>query len=709
MKSICFHLLSGSLIAGFLICGPLPALSQNPKGTITRSEQLVANGKTRALVIGISDYQFIEKLQYADKDAAVFADYLAHNPNWNIAKSDIVLLTNEKAKRGDLIAELQRLALLSKPGDKLVFYFSGHGDTEDFTLFKKGYLLTHDTYSTNYMAGALSVNDLKDIFVTLTTDTIQVIVITDACRAGKLAGGSKGMEYTGIALKTMWHNEIKILSAQPNQASLEGPQWGNGRGIFSYYLINGLNGAADADLDSLITLDELRQYFGQTVVKETGKKQQPLVQGPDEYSTVIASLKAVPDKKKSKSAGNIAIFSTRRFRIPDDSCTFYYQQMNDAIAGKKFDRTDPNAAAASYRKIRTCSKDPDFILGANSRLLSALMNTAQEIVNNSFIGKNFVNEKDYAYAIDLFDQVLELNDLKLPYQEQLTNLKRYLKVLGSALWDWRSDMNELSKILDTAMKEEPDAAYLLSAKGALELRNNNYTNAIRILEKATQMSPAWLVPKYYLGVAYGYKKDYRKALGYYKEVLEKDSLYRTFDCARCILERMDEYEKRLNQIKYDKYKDDVKGRAALDSARNELADNIDSAYFFYSLALRFDKKNHPFQDSVYYFYTQAVVLDPSEAEYLYSLVRYLRKKSYGEEEIREWLKKNGDYNEDERRWFLEDLIYSYLYSKETEKAFQVAADMYEQGLSGCTKIKKWANKFGKLPAYQAFIKENCPD
>ena len=65
------------------------------------------------------------------------------------------------------------------------------------------------------------------------------------------------------------------------------------------------------------------------------------------------------------------------------------------------------------------------------------------------------------------------------------------------------------------------------------------------------MSPGWLVPKYYLGVAYGYKKDYRKALSFYKEVLEKDSLYRTFDCARCIMERMAEYEKRLNQIRYD--------------------------------------------------------------------------------------------------------------------------------------------------------------
>jgi TPR repeat protein len=221
------------------------------------------------------------------------------------------------------------------------------------------------------------------------------------------------------------------------------------------------------------------------------------------------------------------------------------------------------------------------------------------------------------------------------------------------------------------------------------------------------MSPGWLVPKYYLGVAYGYKKDYRKALGYYKEVLEKDTAYRTFECARCIQERMAEYEKRLKHIRYDKFSDDVNGRAALDSARNSLTDNLDSAYFYFTMGQRFDKRNHPYQDSVYFFYTQAVTLDPYEAEYLYTLIRYLRKKSYGEEELREWLKRTDNYEDQDRQWFLEELILSFLYSKEPEKAFEVAAGMYENGLYGCTKMKKWAGKFGKLPAYQAFMKENC--
>ncbi|MFZ1262669.1 MAG: hypothetical protein WAT34_04100, partial [Chitinophagaceae bacterium] len=77
--------------------------------------------------------------------------------------------------------------------------------------------------------------------------------------------------------------------------------------------------------------------------------------------------------------------------------------------------------------------------------------------------------------------------------------------------------------------------------------------------------------------------------------------------------------------------------------------------------------------------------------------------------IREWLKKTDDYDENDQSWFQEELIYSYIYSKEIKNAFKVAVGMYENGLSGCTRMKKWANKFGKLPEYQAFIKENCPD
>ena len=89
----------------------------------------------------------------------MFADYLRQNNFWGINKDDITLLTNDKAKYGDLTVQLQRIAMVSKPGDNLLFYFSGHGDVETQTLFNRGYLLAYDTYSSNYMANGLRVDE----------------------------------------------------------------------------------------------------------------------------------------------------------------------------------------------------------------------------------------------------------------------------------------------------------------------------------------------------------------------------------------------------------------------------------------------------------------------------------------------------------------------------------------------------------------------
>ncbi len=681
----------------------ITASSQEPKGLKPAEQTVISTGKTRALVIGISDYLYIDKLNYAHRDAEIFASYLAGNKYWKAKSSDITLLINEQAKRGTILAELQRIAILSKPGDNLVFYFSGHGDVETITMFNKGYLLAYDTYSNNYMAGGVSVNDLKDVFVTLTSNNVKVIVITDACRSGKLAGGVKGTEFTATSLKPIWNNEIKILSSQPGQLSQEGKQWGDGRGVFSYYLVNGLEGAADQNRDSLITLSELEAYVGNIVSTSTHNDQQPIIDGPNKYSTIISNLKVQTVSTKPGISGGASFL---RFRLPFDSCDFYYRKMDEAISQKKFRSGDPLSASAFYRKLKTCTNDNDLVLSANSKLLAALMNDAQEILNNTFIGKKFVDEAGFNYAISLYDEVLNNNDLRLPYQETLTNLKRYLKVMEATLLGNDPDLTQLDIILDSALKEEPEAAYLLSAKGILELRKRNYTKAIEILEQATRMSPGWLIPKYYLGIGYGYKRDYKKALAFYEEILQKDPEAKTFECAVCIQEKIKEYRSRISHIRYDKYSGDPR-KNEFDSLRNQLTDNIDSAAFFYAMGNRFNKKNHPFRDSVYYFYTQAVTLDPWEIDYMYSLIDYLRKESYGEQEIRQqvlnYLKARDkeDLVEDFDDFHLNEfLLYSYIYSKEMEKAMTITTRLQENGFYDCKDLKKLKKHLGNLAQFK---------
>lgn len=237
-----------------------------------------AEGTTRAVAIGISDYQDeqIPDLRYAHKDAESFVAYLQSDKGGRLEDQYIRLLINEQAKAGDIIAQFDWLIAESKAGDKAIIYFSGHGDVERVTKFQRGYLLAYDSPPAAYMAGGtLSVQNLQDIITSLSEIGVQVIFISDACRSGKLAGSDTGgAQATTAALTKQFANEIKILSCQPNEFSLEGAQWGGGRGCFSYHLVDGLYGLADLDNDRAVIVLELERYLEDRVPRETAPQSQ---------------------------------------------------------------------------------------------------------------------------------------------------------------------------------------------------------------------------------------------------------------------------------------------------------------------------------------------------------------------------------------------------------------------------------------------------
>ncbi|HRG93277.1 MAG TPA: caspase family protein, partial [Chitinophagaceae bacterium] len=471
------------LIAGVFLLVHAVGKAQQPKGVITSSQTTAVTGKTRALVIGISRYQFIDTLNFADADASFFAAYLKSSPFWNIDPADITVLLNDQAKYGDLTVQLQQIAMQCQPGDNLIFYFSGHGDVETNTLFNRGFLLAQDTYSSNYMANGLRVDDLKDLFVTLQTNNVKVIVITDACRSGKLSGGIKGAEFTAAAIKNIWKNEIKILSSQPGQLSYEDQKWGNGRGVFSYFLIKGLSGEADANKDSTITLAELEMYVGSNVASETGYKQQPIFEGPNKFSSVISAT-GLRTSNGSKKAGNASRIPPNQLLKAFDSCIYYYDQMEKAIRDNKLISPENSSARFYYQQLKSCSKDNGIIQRANGRILAALMNKSQETVNQSFIGKALVPYEGFQKANLLIDEIFNLNELNFPNLAHWKNLRRYLFVMGEATWNEKRDLALLEKIIDTATKEEPDAAYLLTARALVEMRKEKWDLATSLLEAA---------------------------------------------------------------------------------------------------------------------------------------------------------------------------------------------------------------------------------
>jgi uncharacterized caspase-like protein len=72
------------------------------------------------------------------------------------------------------------------------------------------------------------------------------------------------------------HQSIFSLTAsRDREQSFESAQWGGGHGIFTYYVVRGMAGAADTNKDGVVTADELAEYVHTNVREATNAQQNP--------------------------------------------------------------------------------------------------------------------------------------------------------------------------------------------------------------------------------------------------------------------------------------------------------------------------------------------------------------------------------------------------------------------------------------------------
>lgn len=102
------------LFSLLLLTGLLVAQTEKSATPIAKSQQRIANsGTTRAVVVGISDYQdpAIPDLQFAHRDAEAFAAWLKSPAGGGVPEENIILLINQKATLGKVAMEIWNLDL----------------------------------------------------------------------------------------------------------------------------------------------------------------------------------------------------------------------------------------------------------------------------------------------------------------------------------------------------------------------------------------------------------------------------------------------------------------------------------------------------------------------------------------------------------------------------------------------------------------------
>jgi hypothetical protein len=82
-------------------------------------------------------------------------------------------------------------------------------------------------------------------------------------------------------------NVIAMTASQGDQVSNAYPE--KEHGLFTYYMLSGIRGAADADGDKMVTLDELYTYVNVNVVKVS--RRAGLEQTPDIHPGIDAVKK----------------------------------------------------------------------------------------------------------------------------------------------------------------------------------------------------------------------------------------------------------------------------------------------------------------------------------------------------------------------------------------------------------------------------------
>ncbi len=533
-----------------LLAYSLGAQTQKGAQPVNQSTNQPLN-QTRAVVVGISDYQSpeIPDLKYAHRDAEAFAEWLKSPAGGSVPGEHIQLFTDSKATGGALLGALDWLLDESLPGDQAIFYFSGHGDVETRTLRQNGYLLVHNSLANNYVMGAFSINYLKDVVETLIQrNNARVLVITDACHAGKLAGANNGgAQATALVLKEQFAGEVKIMSCQPDEFSLEGTQWGGGRGAFSFHLVEGLMGLADESGDDLVTLREIDRYLGNVVPAQTAPDiQVPFVSG--DIKTVLArvdrptldSLRKInnnmsPTLTAAKSKGMEDVLMANA----DSTSAALYESFKTAIEQGRFIEPADSSAYTFYQYALSRSDLAPIRNLMRRNLATALYDEVQQALNALLesdpaeVTTWRANPARYADYPRYLDRALDLlgeqhymrNSLlsKKLYFEAYLNLRNVADVTTNPERR-EAERNRARTLLREAVELEPYAAYLYHAlASSFSTSNPARTDSVAVYcQKAIEYAPQWLLP--YLDLFYEYhvsSNDYRKGEKWLLQALER--------------------------------------------------------------------------------------------------------------------------------------------------------------------------------------------
>jgi len=219
-----------------------------------------------AAIIGIDDYINWQKLQYAAHDAEGVKDQLIQK--YNFKPDHVFTLLNGQATRQNILSLLgDKLgdATLVQHEDRVFVFFAGHGATRKLASGRElGYIIPVDADLTDYEGTAISMTNFQDISEAIPAK--HVLFVMDSCYSGlALTRGGGELPSSQNYLNEISRREARQMftaGGADQQVADNGP---NGHSVFTWTMLQGLDGRADLNGDGVITASELAAYVAPAV------------------------------------------------------------------------------------------------------------------------------------------------------------------------------------------------------------------------------------------------------------------------------------------------------------------------------------------------------------------------------------------------------------------------------------------------------------
>jgi len=246
------------------------------------------DGKTNpdaiALIIGITNYRNSPISIYSDRDAKLFSDYAYRA--LGVPRIKTKLLIEDSASLIEIKKALKRWMAVEIKANKtdVYLFFSGHGLVSNNK--KDLFLLPYDGDPDLLEDSSLKRSELFKLIETNKPRSITAFL--DTCYSGLTRGNemlvANARPVMIVSDESNISPNITLFSASANNEIASGFNETK-HGLFSYYMMKGLEGDADSNGDKKITTGELHAFLSTNVKKQAqrlGRKQTPQLSGdPD--------------------------------------------------------------------------------------------------------------------------------------------------------------------------------------------------------------------------------------------------------------------------------------------------------------------------------------------------------------------------------------------------------------------------------------------